>query len=357
MMLSNMKSDYISPDSHSRLMSKRPYRFFIPLAAVAVAGLFGMAMTAMTGRDPLQIAGRLFNATLGSGYGSGQVLFKTTTLIFTGLAVALPFKARLFNIGGEGQLQLAAFAAALTGAMLPPSLPPVAAVPVTACAAMAAGGIWGASSGLLRVRFGVNEVISTIMLNFIAQAVIGYLLTNHFAVSSTEHTRETVSASMLPGLDDLTGMFRGSPANVSLPAALAVAMFSALFLFRSRMGYELRAVGAQQEAASYAGIRSSRHLVGVMGAAGAVAGLGAMNLVSGYKHYYEAGMTTGIGFSGIAVALLAGAHPLWIIPAALFFGFLEYGGLAVGAYVPKDIFMIIQAVTILLVIAANARKS
>ncbi|MBM3423301.1 MAG: ABC transporter permease [Chlorobi bacterium] len=338
-------------------MKTRIRHIFIPFAAVAGAGLFGMAIILMTGRDPAEIGSRLFNATLGSGYGMGQVLFKTTTLIFTGLAVALPFRARLFNIGGEGQLQVAAFSAAVTGAMLPSSLPPIAAVPLTACAAMAAGGIWGASAGVLKVRFGVNEVISTIMLNFIAQALTGYLLTSHFAVPSTEHTAETGSASMLPGLDEITGFFRGSPLNVSIFGALAVAILSSLFLFRTSAGYELRAVGSQPDAASYAGIRSERYLLTVMGAAGAIAGLGAMNLVAGYKHYYETGMTAGIGFSGIAVALLAGAHPIWILPAALFFGFLEYGGLAVGAYVPKEIFMIIQAITILLVIIGTARKT
>ncbi|MCF8215832.1 MAG: ABC transporter permease [Chlorobium sp.] len=337
-------------------MTFRSFRFFIPIVAVAAAALFGMAIITLTGRDPFMISGKLFRATLESGYGMGQVLFKTTTLIFTGLAVALPFKARLFNIGGEGQLLLAAFAAAITGSLLPPSFPPVAAIPLTALAAMTAGGLWGMSAGILKVRFGINEVISTIMMNFIAQAVTGYLLMYHFAVPSTEHTAQISSASMLPGLHDLPGVFSGSPANISLLAALGTAALSFVLLFRSRAGYELRAVGEMPEAAAYAGIGGNRYLIAVMGIAGAVAGLGAMNLVAGYKHCYETGMSAGIGFSGIAVALLAAAHPLWIVPAALFFGFLEYGGLAVGAYVPKDIFMIIQAITILLVIAGNARK-
>ncbi|MCF8383877.1 MAG: ABC transporter permease [Chlorobium sp.] len=337
-------------------MTARTFRYFIPLLAVAAAALCSMALIALSGRDPFMIFEKLFRATFASGYGTGQVLFKTTTLIFTGLAVALPFKARLFNIGGEGQLQLAALAAAITGALLPSSVPPIAAVPLAALAAMAAGAIWGASAGLLKVRFGVNEVISTIMLNFIAQAAAGYLLTRRFAEPSTEHTTEIGRASMLPKIDELSGLFTGSPANITLLLALGAALCAALFLFRSRGGYELRAVGLQPEAAAWAGIRSGHHVTAVMTVAGAVAGLGALNLVSGYKHYYEAGLTGGFGFSGIAVALLAGAHPLWIVPAALFFGLLEYGGLAVGAYVPKDIFMIIQALTILIVIVLNARK-
>ena len=337
-------------------MTARIFRLFIPLLAVAAAALCSMAIIALSGRDPLMICEKLFRATFASGYGAGQVLFKTTTLIFTGLAVALPFRARLFNVGGEGQLQLAALAAAIIGALLPESLPPVVAVLFSAFAAMAAGGLWGASAGLLKVRFGVNEVISTIMLNFIAQAATGYLMSWRFAEPSTGHTAETGGAFMLPQIDDLFGLFAGSPANISLLIALGTALCAALYLFRSRAGYELQAVGLQPEAAKYAGIQSGRHVTAVMGLAGAIAGLGALNLVSGYKHYYEAGLTGGFGFSGIAVALLAGANPLWIVPAALFFGLLEYGGLAVGAYVPKDIFMIIQALTILIVIVLNARK-
>jgi len=337
-------------------MTPRTFRFFVPVFAVALAVLCSMLIIALSGRDPLLISGKLFRATLASEYGTGQVLFRTTTLVFTGLAVALPFKARLFNIGGEGQLQLAAFAVAVTGALLPVSIPPVMALPLAALAGMTAGGIWGAAAGVLKIRFGVNEVISTIMLNFIAQGVTGYLLNYRFAMPSTEHTAQTGAASMLPSLDHLTGLFAGSPANISLLLAIAAAILAAWYLFRSRAGYELRSVGEQPEAAEYAGIPSGRHIVWIMGAAGAVAGLGALNLVSGYKHYYEAGLTGGFGFSGIAVALLAGAHPLRIVPAAMLFGLLEYGGLAVGAYVPKDIFMIIQALTILIVIGFNGLK-
>jgi simple sugar transport system permease protein len=337
-------------------MKNSPFRFLMPVIAVAAAALCGMLVVALSGRDPVDISAKLYRATLGSGYGTGQVLFRTTSLIFTGLAVALPFRARLFNIGGEGQLQLAAFAAAVTGALLPASMPAFPAVVLTAFAAMTAGGLWGAAAGALKVRFGVNEVISTIMLNFIAQALAGYLLTYRFAMPSTEHTAEIVPHAMLPGMDDLAGLFAGSPANLTLPLAPAAAALAAFYLFRSRAGYELRALGSQPEAAAYAGIESSTHRILIMGVAGALAGLGALNLVSGYRHYYEAGLTGGLGFSGIAVALLAGAHPLWIVPAALFFGLLEYGGLAVGAYVPKDIFMIIQALAILMVIVLNARR-
>jgi simple sugar transport system permease protein len=308
----------------------------------------------MTGRDPVMIFQKMFHATLGSPYGTGQVVFRMTTLVLVALAVALPFHVRLFNIGAEGQLQMGAFAAAITGAMLPATLPSLAAIPLCIISAMAAGACWALVAGLLKVRFGVNEVIATIMLNFIAQGITGYLLTWHFAIPSTVHTPPIADAATIPAFHTVTGWFANSPANLSTLLAAGVALLFQLILFHSRFGYEMRAAGMQPDAARYGGINTEMHTLTAMGLGGAAAGLGAANIVLGYKHYYEAGMSGGIGFTGIAVALLAGAHPLWILLSALFFGVLEYGGLTVNAYIPKDIFMIIEALTILLVISFSA---
>ena len=277
-----------------------------------------------------------------------------TTLVFAGLAVALPFQVRLFNIGAEGQLQMGAFAAAMTGALLPASLPSLPAISLCIFSAMAAGACWALLAAGLKVRFGVNEVIATIMLNFIAQGITGYLLTYHFAIPSTVHTPPIIDAAIIPSFNAMTGLFAKSPANLSTLLAPCVALLFWVILFQSRFGYEMRATGLQPEAARYGGINAGMHTLTAMGLGGAAAGLGAANILLGYKHYYEAGMSSGIGFTGIAVALLAGAHPLWIIFSALFFGMLEYGGLTVNAYIPKDIFMIIEAITILLVISFNA---
>ena len=297
---------------------------------------------------------KMFQATLGSSYGTGQVVFRMTTLVFAGLAVALPFQVRLFNIGAEGQLQMGAFAAAMTGALLPASLPSLPAISLCIFSAMAAGACWALLAAGLKVRFGVNEVIATIMLNFIAQGITGYLLTYHFAIPSTVHTPPIIDAAIIPSFNAMTGLFAKSPANLSTLLAPCVALLFWVILFQSRFGYEMRATGLQPEAARYGGINAGMHTLTAMGLGGAAAGLGAANILLGYKHYYEAGMSSGIGFTGIAVALLAGAHPLWIIFSALFFGMLEYGGLTVNAYIPKDIFMIIEAITILLVISFNA---
>ncbi len=336
------------------MMHRKTAQFLIPVLSILSALLVSTVIIIIAGRNPVMIFQKMLQATLGSRYGTGQVLFRMTTLILVGLAVALPFQVRLFNIGAEGQLQMGAFAAAMTGAMLPASLPSLSAISLCAVAAMGAGACWAMLAGVLKVRFGVNEVISTIMLNFIAQGITGYLLTYHFALPSTVHTSPVIDAAIIPSFSSLTGLFAKSPANFSTLLSPCVALLFWVILFKSRFGFEMRATGLQPEAARYGGINAGMHTLTAMGIGGAAAGLGAANILLGYKHYYEAGMTGGIGFTGIAVALLAGAHPLWIMLSALFFALLEYGGLTVNAYIPKDIFMMIEAITILLVISFSA---
>jgi simple sugar transport system permease protein len=332
-------------------MSRKNLQPLIPLFSVLFALGAGSVIIAATGSSPAEVYLRMFRSTFGSGYGFGQVLFRTTTLIFTGLAVALPFKVRLFNVGADGQLLMGSFAAALCGMALPHSIHPAIGVPATLLAAMTAGSLWALSAGWLRIRYGVNEVISTIMLNFIAQGITGYLLTNQVAVPSTVHTPPLAPGSTLPGLDAISGLSWHSPANLSTLIALCMSAACALMLFRTRYGYTMTAAGLNPDAARHAGIDTDARTLAAMAMGGALAGLGAGNLVLGYKHWFEAGLTSGAGFMGIAVALLAGAHPVWILLSALLFGWLDYGGLTVNTIVPKEVFMIVQAMTILAIIS------
>lgn len=326
------------------------FKLAVPVLAVVAALLISALLIMATGRNPLMIYQKMFSMTFGSDYGTGQIVFRTTSLILTGLAVAIPFKVKLFNIGGEGQVLAGAVTAATVGIVLPSEAPPLIAITLCSLSAMIAGGFVGLFAVWLKVRFGINEVISTIMLNFIVQALAGYLLTWHLAVPSTVHTPEIIRSAQLPMFDSIIGIWRKSPANISTLFALAACLASWIMIFKTITGYEMRAVGLQPEAADYAGINANAHLMKAMAIGGAMAGLASTNLVLGYKHFYEAGLTSGIGFIGIAVALLAFAHPLWLVASALLFGFLEYGGLTVNAYVPKDIFMMVQAVTILMIL-------
>jgi simple sugar transport system permease protein len=177
------------------------------------------------------------------------------------------------------------------------------------------------------------------------------------AVSGTAHTAEIALSARLPRLDDFGGFFQRAPVNLALFLSLLIAVGAYVLVFKTKSGYEVRAVGLNIEAARYAGINVGLHILGSMTVAGALAGLTAANYVMGYKYYYEFGATSGVGFLGIAVAMLANANPAWIVLSALLFGVLDYGGLTINAYVPKEIFLIIQALVILFIIVAQKFKS
>lgn len=324
-----------------------------PLFALLVAMAAGHLLILAFGESPARVLAALLAGTWGSGYGIGQVLFKATPLLLTGLAVALPLRAGLLNIGAEGQVVLGALATALAGAWLPAGTPWPIALPLAAGAGFAAGALWGGLPGWLRGRFGAHEVISTIMLNFIALALANYLVATHLALPETLHTAPIVPGARLSRLGAFFTPLHGSAASTALCWALAAAALCWWLLFRTATGYELRAAGHNARAARCAGISLLRVSTLAMALGGGLAGLVGMGFVQGYKGYYEDGFSGGIGFMGIAVALLGRNHPLGVVLAALLFGTLSQGGLAINALVPKEIVEILQAVIILAVVAAS----
>ncbi len=322
-----------------------------PLLAVVLALAVGAVFILAIGERPLEVYRLMLAGCFGSGYGIGQTLTRATPLVFTGLAVALGFRAGLFNIGGEGQLYLGGFAAALVG-VAGHALPAIVLLPATILAAAAAGALWGAIPGVLKARFGSHEVINTIMLNFVAFALVAYLGRSLFE-PATVHTAAIAKAAELPRLGDWLPELKGSPANAAILLALLAAAAVAMFLFRTRAGYELRAVGMNAPAAESGGISIGATHAKAMALSGALAGLGATSFVLGYKHFFEQGFSGGAGFLGIAVALLGRNHPAGVLIAALFFGALSYGGLTIGQRVPKELVELLQALVILFAIAAN----
>lgn len=320
-----------------------------PVIASGASLLIGAVFILGMGKNPLEVYGLFFAQTFGSAYGIGQVLFKATPLMFTGLAAAISFRAGLFNIGAEGQLTVGAFLTAFVG-FSGDRLPPALVIPGALIAGMAGGALWGLIPGILKARFGSHEVINTIMMNFIASALVSYMVSNVFLVPASVHTPRIVPAAEIPRLDVLIDAFRGAPVNLSLILALFSCGVIHLLLGRSRPGYELRATGLSRNAATYGGIRVSRQIVLALSVSGALAGLVGSNFVLGYKHYFELGFSEGIGFIGIAVALLAKNHPLGIIATSVFFGILEYGSLTINTVVPKELASILQAIIILFVI-------
>ena len=322
-----------------------------PVIALLIAAVVGDILIIIFGQSPGEVFRQLLEGTWGNAYGFGQVIYKATTLTFTGLAVAIGIRAGLFNIGAESQLASGGFFAALVGLSLPAGTPAAIAILLCIVAAGAGGGVVGAIPGALKARFGASEVIVTIMLNFIVLALLNYIVAAHIHVAETLHTPE-MRAGAMPRLAAVSAMFAGSAANTTFLLAIVAAIAVWWYLFRTRPGYELRAVGLQPDAAEYGGVRVGAVWARTMILSGALAGLGGLNYVLGYKHYYEEGFGTGSGFLGIAVALVGRNHPLGVIIAALLFATLSQGGLAVNALVPKQMVDVLTAVVIIAVATA-----
>jgi simple sugar transport system permease protein len=319
-----------------------------PVMALIIALVVGDLLIISFGQSPAAVYRLLLEGTWGNAYGIGQVLFKATTLTFTGLAVAIGIRAGVFNIGAESQLAAGGFAAAWLGVMLPSALPALVAAPLLIAAAAAGGAAVGSVPGALKAKFGASEVIVTIMLNFIVLALLNWIVAAKLHVPETLHTPE-ITTGGLPRLADWFDAFRGSAANSTVVLALAAAVAVWWYLFRTRAGYELRAVGLQPESAEYGGVRVPAVWWKALTLSGALAGLGGVNYVLGYKQYYEEGFAGGFGFLGIAVALVGRNHPVGVIVAALLFATLSQGGLAVSALVPKQMVEVLQAVVIIAV--------
>jgi simple sugar transport system permease protein len=319
------------------------------LCALAVASL----LILVYGEAPTRVYAVLWDGTFGTAYGFGQVLFKATPLMLCGLSVALAFRAGLFNIGAEGQVIAGAFACAMAGVHLPAGTPAPLAITGAILAAFLAGALVGFIPGVLKATTGAHEVINTLMLNFIVQALLEHLGRLVFLPESL-HTAPVVPAARLARLGEHLGALRGSAANTALVLALVVALLVWYLLFRTRTGLRLRALGLNAAAAENAGGRVGRMTVAVMALAGGLAGLSGANAVLGYKGYYESGFSGGVGFMGIAVALLGRNHPAGVVVAALLFGMLSQGALAINALVPKELVEVLQAVIILALASASA---
>ncbi len=321
------------------------------VVALLIAAVVGDILILSFGQNPGTVYRLLLEGTWGNAYGLGQVLYKTTTLTFTGLAVALGLRAGLFNIGAESQLAAGGFMAGVIGLVLPAGLPAIVTLPVYIVAAAFGGAVVGGVPGVLKAKFGAHEVITTIMLNFIVLALLNYLVAAHLKVEGTLHTNE-IHAGALPRLSDFVAAFHGSAANVVLFLAILAAVIAWWFLFRTRRGFELRATGLQPEAAEYGGVNVNGVWLRALALSGAVAGIGGLNFVLGYKHYYEDAFASGSGFVGIAVAIVGRNHPIGVLLAALVFATLSQGGLAVNAVVPKQIVDVLQAIVIIAVAAS-----
>ena len=322
-----------------------------PILAVALGLALGLGVTRITGESPWHILQILWKSAFGSSYDVGMTLFYSTPLIFTGLAVAVPLQAGLFNIGAEGQLTLGALAAAAVGALWPALPWPVAPVLAT-LAAILAGTIWGAIPGWLRARRGSHEVINTIMLNFIAAGLASYVTL--YLLKNPDSQNPETRAIGTGYLIHQFGIFGGAPVSMALPLAILAAVLVWILLWRTVLGYEMRAVGQSEPAARAAGINSGRIRIIAMSIAGGLAGLVGVGEVLGNAGKFRLGFSPEYGFIGIAVALLGRNQPVGVVAAALLFGALHKGAADLDLeteHVTRELSLILQALIILSVSA------
>ncbi len=345
-------------------MVRRVGAFLVPLVSPVLAVLCACALAGilvvLIGENPARVLHVVWSGVLCTPDGLASILFNATALIFTGLSVAFAFRAGLFNIGAEGQLIVGAFATTLVALALP-GLPALLLVPLCVLAAAAGGAIWAAVPGILRARLGAHEVINTIMMNFIASGLAGYL-TVHVLKEPGQMIPQTSpipAAARIPRLGELA--FPGnpvpsaSPANTALFLAVGVAIVVGWLLRRTPFGFEVRALGQGERAARTAGLPTRRTLVAAMALAGAIAGLGGVNEVLGFRYRFLDGFSSGVGFLGIAVALLGRARVTGVVAAALLFGVLSAGALEIDLFteVPRELMLVVQAAILLLVVAGD----
>nr|MBC8365922.1 ABC transporter permease [bacterium] len=332
-----------------------------PLSALALTFLVGGGINAAIGESPMEVFTLLFRGGLSSFDGFARVLNDATPLMLTGLSVAYAFRAGYFNIGGEGQLYMGAFAAMLVATALP-GAPRLLAIPLAILAAATGGAVWGAIPGYLRARFGVHEVINTIMMNFLAVGITGYLVVHHLKEQGQmiPHTPEIPEAYQLDGFGRSAwaqnlGLDSANPLGPSLLLALVAVLVVWLIFRRSVEGYRLRVLGLSPEAARYSGISTGWLTVRAMAASGALAGLVGVHEVLLYRHRFLDNFSSGLGFLGIAVALMGRNHPLGVMLAALLFGFLNTGALEIDIFteVPRELVVVMQAMVILFVVSAS----
>ncbi|MDP6528313.1 MAG: ABC transporter permease [Gemmatimonadota bacterium] len=330
-----------------------------PLLAVAGAAVLGGILAVVIGENPLRAA-QVLAEGLTTPDGLGNVLFNATALTLTGLSVAFAFRAGLFNIGAEGQLVVGAFAASITALHLP-GAPRFLLGPLCILAAAAAGAVWGAIPGLLRARLGVHEVINTIMMNFIASGLTGYLTVHIFKEPGQMIPQTSVlpEAAWIPRLGDLPLVGRlvpaSSPANSALFLALGAAGVVAWVLYRTPLGFRVRAIGQGERAAQTSGVPTGMTLVAAMAVAGALAGLAGVNEALGFRHRYLDNFSSGVGFLGIAVALLGRVRVAGVVAAALLFGVLNAGAVEIDLFtgIPQELMLVVQAGILLFVVAGD----
>ena len=339
----------MSRNSLGRLMRDLTPRWGYPVAAVALSLVVSAGLMLVTGYDPLEAYTALYEGSLGSEFGLSVTLVRMTPLVLTGLAVALAFRAGVFNIGAEGQLYAGAIAATAVALVLP--LPVAPLVLVAIVAGFVGGAAWALIPALLRATRGVSEVVVTLMFNFIAIHFTTYLVNLEYGPLGEREAAYPQSPLFAEGVR-LPIIWTGTSVHAGLAIGVVLALALSIVVRYTPFGFRLRTVGANPDAARYAGVSVKRTIIVVMLLSGGLAGLAGMGEVLGTKYALYANFSPGYGYDGIAVALLARLSPIAVILFAAFFGAMRAGALdmeqTVG--VSSSFVFVIEALAILFLV-------
>ncbi len=328
----------------------------VTLGALVVALIIGGILIAAAGGDPIRSYVHIAEASFGNIGVLSDTIVKATPILLTALACCIAFRMRLWNIGAEGQFFMGAFGASavVLTPMLPENTSPWLFIPAMMLAGMLAGALWGFVPGFLKARFNVNEIISSLMMNYIAIAWVNFWIFAVWTEGGFQMTRKFPENAWLPRLLDYAKSiptFRGLTTHLGLLIGIAAAVILWVIIYRSRWGYEIRLIGDNQRAAQYAGINITRNMVLVMMLSGALAGLGGMSEITGVVHRLQTSpIAAGYGFTGIIVAWLAKLNPLLAIPVSILFGALFLAGREIQ---PSGIPKMIQGVILVCLIASD----
>ena len=327
----------------------------ILLAALAAAALGAIVLKAI-GASPIDTYVTIFTGPFKDVFGITEILVRAVPLILVGLGIAIAFRSGIINIGAEGQIQMGVIAATAVALALP-GLPKPLLLPLVLVAGALAGAVWGGIAGWLRARLQVNEILSTVMLNYIAAQVYTFLLRGPMLDPNELETGSGTPQSMrLPETAFLDQIVPGTRLHTGLILALVAAVLVWVLLWKTTLGYRMRAAGAGAKAARYAGISVERYLVVAMLFAGGFAGLAGAVEVTGVHHRAIEGISSGYGFAGIVVALFGMLHPGGIIPSSVFFGVLLIGADMTqrSAGVPANMVLVLQGVIILSIVSGQS---
>jgi general nucleoside transport system permease protein len=347
--LTSRVSAPLRPRLVKRLLPSRRMRVGVRVGAVVCAFLVAALFLLLTGRSVGLVFETMWEGSFGTPYGQAQTILAAVPLIFTGLAVAIAFRMRLWNIGAEGQFYLGAFGATAV-AYAVPRWPASILLPAMVVGGMLGGALWAFVPGVLRAGLGINEIVPTLLLNYVAILLVDYMV--HGPWSDPESFgfplgKPFSESATLPTLGD-TAVHAG--AILAVVAALVISGI----LRRTTWGYRVRVIGENERAARYAGFSISRNVVLIMLLSGALAGLGGMVEVSGVVHKIQANISPGFGYTGIIVATLARFSPIVIVPIALLFGALIVAGNELQTVgLPSDIVLMLQAVILLFALAGE----